>query len=335
MAIKIRCSECSKKISIDEAFAGGACRCPYCKAIVMVPGESRGGAAERPSAPRPDAPGDATAQAAAAAAALVPEDVPMADPVRIQSYVAVTLIALLIVAMIVGVVFVVIHLRGGKTESVQTPNELLQVAAPVNPLKPTIEGASVAGDVKIAAPVVYVIDCGDSMNQMIDYSAKIVSVSVDSLKDDQKFTVIMALPETNSSRETAETVKLPAGAVMLKNAMVNGGEAGEKEALKFMMDLEETRVGGKVDVTPAIKAALALNPKTVVVFTNKTIDGADALTEAAHKAGASLATMAMGADDDVKVSLKKLADSTEGQSRAYTAGMLQSWVDQSKNQEQP
>jgi 3-keto-L-gulonate-6-phosphate decarboxylase len=89
-----------------------------------------------------------------------------------------------------------------------------------------------------------------------------------------------------------------------------------------------------VDVTPAIKAALAMNPKTVVVFTNKTIDGADALTEAAHKAGASLATMAMDADEDVKDGLKKLADSTQGQSRAYTKGALQAWVDQA-NQKEP
>ena len=333
MAIKIRCSECSKKISIDEAFAGGACRCPYCKAIVMVPGESREGAAVRPLGPRPDAPGDAAAEAAAAAA-IVPEDVPMADPVRIQSYAAVTLIALLIVAMIVGVVIVVMHLKGGQTKPVQTPEDLLQVAAPVNPLKPTIEGPSVAGDVKIAAPVVYVIDCGDSMRELIDFSAKIVSVSVDSLKTDEKFTVIMAMTNRDSAHETAETVKSPAGTVTFQNAMVNGGEAGEKEALKFMTGLEETRPTGVVDVAPAIKAALAMNPKTVVVFTNKTIDGADALAEAANKAGVHLATMAMHADADVQDSLKKLADSTQGQSRAYSKGALQAWVDQA-NQKEP
>jgi DNA-directed RNA polymerase subunit RPC12/RpoP len=333
MAIKIRCSECSKKISIDEAFAGGACRCPYCKAIVMVPGESRSVADARPSAPRPDAPGDVPDEAAAAAV-VVPEDVPMADPVAIQSYAAVVVIAMLIVAMLVGVVLVVIHMKGGETKPAQTPEELLQVAAPVNPLKPTIEGPSVAGDVKIAAPVVYVIDCGDSMEELIDFSAKIVSVSVDSLKTDEKFTVIMAMSRSDASRETAETVKLPAGTVMFKSAMVSGGEESEKEALKFMTGLEETRPTGKVDVTPAIKAALAMNPKTVVVFTNKTIDGADALTEAAHKAGASLATMAMDADEDVKDGLKKLADSTQGQSRAYTKGALQAWVDQA-NQKEP
>ena len=35
--MKIRCTDCSKKISIDDAFAGGVCRCPYCSTLVFVP----------------------------------------------------------------------------------------------------------------------------------------------------------------------------------------------------------------------------------------------------------------------------------------------------------
>ncbi len=55
MAVKIRCSECRKKISVDEAFSGSMCRCPYCKSIVMVPKiESPDQATARP---RPASPG--------------------------------------------------------------------------------------------------------------------------------------------------------------------------------------------------------------------------------------------------------------------------------------
>jgi len=59
MAIKIRCVDCKKKISIDEAFAGGVCRCPYCTAIVYVPDDSTTSQPKRrPEAPtrRPEAP---------------------------------------------------------------------------------------------------------------------------------------------------------------------------------------------------------------------------------------------------------------------------------------
>jgi len=37
MAVKVRCSDCKKKIAVDDAFAGSVCRCPYCKSIIMVP----------------------------------------------------------------------------------------------------------------------------------------------------------------------------------------------------------------------------------------------------------------------------------------------------------
>lgn len=58
MAVKIRCSECSKKISVDAAFAGSMCRCPYCKSIVVVPKGIASGQEQqaRPSRP-PGRPG--------------------------------------------------------------------------------------------------------------------------------------------------------------------------------------------------------------------------------------------------------------------------------------
>jgi len=65
MAVRIRCSECSKKISVDEAFAGSMCRCPYCKSIVVVPKRValQGEAKLRPSRPlsRPGKPSKAVA----------------------------------------------------------------------------------------------------------------------------------------------------------------------------------------------------------------------------------------------------------------------------------
>ncbi len=53
MAVKIRCSECGKKISVDAAFAGSMCRCPYCKSIVVVPKGIASGTGQqaRPSRP--------------------------------------------------------------------------------------------------------------------------------------------------------------------------------------------------------------------------------------------------------------------------------------------
>ena len=55
MAIRIICTQCERQISIDSAFAGGICRCPYCKALVKVKKITKDGDDfEQPV--RPDAP---------------------------------------------------------------------------------------------------------------------------------------------------------------------------------------------------------------------------------------------------------------------------------------
>ena len=75
MAIKIRCVDCKKKISIDEAFAGGVCRCPYCTAIVYVPDDSatkkRNRRPESPK-PRPESPAPRPKAPALKPAAAIP-----------------------------------------------------------------------------------------------------------------------------------------------------------------------------------------------------------------------------------------------------------------------
>ncbi len=53
MALRIRCSQCQKKISVDEAFAGSMCRCPYCKMIIRVPRAPESGPAGHPRPSRP------------------------------------------------------------------------------------------------------------------------------------------------------------------------------------------------------------------------------------------------------------------------------------------
>jgi hypothetical protein len=41
--IRINCTNCKAQLSIDEAFAGGACRCQYCGTIQTVPKPMKGG----------------------------------------------------------------------------------------------------------------------------------------------------------------------------------------------------------------------------------------------------------------------------------------------------
>ena len=100
MAIKIHCTDCQKRISVDEAFAGGVCRCPYCKALVMVPE----GDARESKIVRPDAPGS---EPASEPKPVDEKNVPMANPVRLQSYIAIgAIIALLLLIVAVVILYV-------------------------------------------------------------------------------------------------------------------------------------------------------------------------------------------------------------------------------------
>ena len=116
MAIKIRCTSCSKKISVDDAFAGGMCRCPYCTETVSVPdkrsrGKGKGGRPDSPNS-RPDAPpvepvvpveptesvaapAPAPATVKSTPAAPAAHQIPVANPVRTQWVLLVVLLAVM------------------------------------------------------------------------------------------------------------------------------------------------------------------------------------------------------------------------------------------------
>ena len=47
--IQLTCANCKASLEVDDAFAGGVCRCQHCGTIQTVP--SRGGGKGRPAAP--------------------------------------------------------------------------------------------------------------------------------------------------------------------------------------------------------------------------------------------------------------------------------------------
>ena len=51
--ISLTCTSCKKTLEIDDAFAGGVCRCQHCGTIQTVPASLK--RANRPGAPQPAA----------------------------------------------------------------------------------------------------------------------------------------------------------------------------------------------------------------------------------------------------------------------------------------
>ncbi len=290
MAIKVRCKHCRKKISMDEAFAGGVSRCPYCGALNMVPGGEAAGAADRPD--RPDAPGATTG---AEAAAMAHEEIPVARPVLIQGVVALVLIGLLLAAIIGGGVWYVLQVldRGSVP-----PEE-------ANPF--TEEGVRIVF-VELAAPVVYVVDGSSGTGDaLLDVARVCLWRSVLSLGEGNPFNALHVEPE---------------GLRKLADRFTAGGPDGYRKAREF---LAGQATYGSTDLDAAVGEAIALSPRSVVVLSGKALKDPGGLAAKAKQAGVAVHCVSLGAYADVTASMKPLSEQTGGQCQAYKDHEVIEW----------
>lgn len=275
MAITVRCSGCSKKISLDDAFAGGACRCPYCKEINMVGQKGKSGKAKamklrsgtRPVSPgaRPDSPIEVprtpvdrpespTGSVAASTPSppqpqKQPEHVPMAAPVRFQGLVSLILLGLLL-AMLAA--------AGGAWYVMQQassrPIEADGAEAPIEADAQTPANGDNGKASDLQGRVVFLFDGSASMRDVVQYLRPLAKMYIDTLADDNEFAIML------STRD--KTTTLDEG--YLTPAML------DMQKVEDMLDFEPA---GEADIESAIAAAAELNPapRTVVVFRRDSI----------------------------------------------------------------
>jgi len=289
--MKIRCTDCGKKISIDDAFAGGVCRCPYCSTLVFVPEEGGEAAAGGPRPESPTARPQTPAEMEAVAKARGQEHIPVALPVKIQGIVTIVLIGLLF-AMFIGAValYLAYRPREPKTTAIEDYE--------INPFIITIKGPAVAGNIPLEPPVVYVADAGGGMSEVFDYVDVMVRKSLPTLGEGP-FTVLLAREKEPKSLGAMK----PAG-------------AASQEALD---DLFRTPCEGSSDVPLAFKAAIDLKPKTIVLFTAKAVETVGNLVSMAKEQGITVHTVLLGPEEE---SARLLAKETGGRSRIYSRPQL-------------
>jgi len=172
MAIKITCTECHKRISIDAAFAGGVCRCPYCKATNDVPLKSRGGTSTK-------------IPAAAAQAGGTPKRIPVAKRAGYQGAMAIVLFGILLITIAAIVVAVVMS---------RQPDPIDPNGVNTNPFV-TGDASTIAGDAPILTPVVYCIEAGSSMRNFYEDAVSIVDASMGSLGPNDRCQIVLALED--------------------------------------------------------------------------------------------------------------------------------------------
>ena len=302
MAIKVRCDNCRKKISIDEAFAGGVCRCPYCGALKLVSGGPADAPAHRPARPgrpdRPDAPGAAAAPSEPGPTPR--EHIPVAKPVMVQGVVAMILIGLLVLLLAFSVIFLMPLLlgeRGGGDGSV--------------PANPVAEGGTQVLGLEFDTPVVFVIDAGSGSRDAFDPSAALVRHAIIGLKSKHKFNLLLAREQDLGIEKLAPDWQA-------------AGLDGDTKVKAF---LAEKMVAGASDLDGAVTQAINLSPKSVVLLTGKAPSAPAALADAAKAKGVTIVTVSVGNDPMANDAAKVLAEKSGGAWKGIKLGELLTWFE--------
>jgi hypothetical protein len=335
--ISIICTKCRTALTIDEAFAGGVCRCQHCGTIQTVPTHLKNSA--RPPAPG-SPPGSKTlyqrransdagtglddlADAVATSSGLGSRRLrsatgtatasdTKAPPQQVQKKTRPRPMLIIGGALIAGmIVLAVIFLMHSSTSSTatQTPG-LTPSPTPPEPIAPApIMGPSFCGVPLDGPSVVYIIDRGSASDPFFDPLKAVLYHSLDLIGPTRKFAVI--LTENGSANLTFP----PTGLV----------DATPDQTQKARNALDDVVAGGASHFRWAIEQAVARHPAVIVFVTAKwslplTDDDAAALMQNAQR-GIPIDTFMLG-DSNATDALEKTSSRSGGTFRRVTSAQL-------------
>ena len=336
--IQLTCTQCKSVLEMDDAFAGGVCRCQHCGTIQTVPSHLKGSAAE-PAAASKSVYQSASAGArqggtglfdladAVASSGLSggrlhekPATPDYSHPKKGKSAAPPNRTPLLIIAggIIVVLIGVVFWLATGKTTPtpVPTPNQSTPAGAATPTPPPEVESTP---KVTVAAPapagphflslpidaskVVYVIDRSDSARQTLDTIKAATYNSIGSLGASRAFAVIFWGK---------------AGETDLKQ--LSFPETGLAQASPQQLEIarnkfDDIQAFGTSDVSAAIRQAVELKPDAIFLVTAKGVnlddDFARAVASSSGSSGARIFTVDL-ANGEGKAILEPIAGKSHG-----------------------
>lgn len=317
--MKVRCPECDERIVVDEGFAGGVCRCPYCKALVFVPAKpgDKGGA--RPEAPgepesappdRPDAP--KIRQMRGRGVVVEAMQAPSASRLKLPGIIAMVLLGGVLAIAVAAITL--LQMGSGEKARLhgEPPVHVRHEASDSRSIgsrdEHRIAGAGVA-DLAIEPPVVYLIDAGRSMQATYDLAAAIVRKSICTLQDDQRFNIIVCY-----GRERK----------MLGPRPHRGNESTYRFATEFMKKIPTP--AGLTDLTAAMIFAIERKPKTIVLLARKPLGDIERVAEAAKRENVKITTISIASNEYATSTMSDLAAMTGGMSRRFSFAELEEWV---------
>jgi len=317
--INITCTSCKKVLSIDDAFAGGVCRCQFCGTIQTVPAKASSQKATAGAAKASKTLFENKARSAGAGigsgsglddlADVVQSSglsdarlrkQPASPPPRPKNLMPLLGLAAAVIIVLV-VVVLALAFRGSASSKVSSvpevdpsvPDHSATFSPPAQVLTPSFCGVPIDQSV-----VVYVIDNGSSSAGVLDAMESALFKSIESLGPDRQFQVLFWNPET----ETYPTAGQPAFAVK------DNIDAARKK-------LQDVAAAGSTDPLASLQRAFADEPGQILLMTAKAGDLDDSLVDQVikirGKSKAKIDCFAVNGVPDEKV-LKKIASASGG-----------------------
>lgn len=290
--ILLNCTACQTKLSIDDAFAGGVCRCQHCGTIQTVPGRARTGAGGTRVGARPQkalyqqrsrseqAPGtglDELADAVATSSGLSNRLTPSAtlppgraeQPQGTSAPATQTRMLIGIGAAVIVLLLVVIVLMMSRGDDAATDPGQRSAEAPV--MLSTIDdgttpqaapqGASFCGIPLTEPSVIYLLDRGSATQSSFGYLKEAAYRSIESLGADRRFQIIFWDNGTEAAFPNLMTFATSDNLTAIKRSA------------------EDLAAFGQTDLKPALEKAIAQQPGAVVIATAKGWELDDAFVE--------------------------------------------------------
>ena len=260
--INITCTSCKKVLSIDDAFAGGVCRCQYCGTIQTVPAKASKTLFENKARSASTATGSGSGlddladvvQSSGLSDARLRKQ-PASPPPRPKNLMPVLgLAAAAIIVLVVVILVLAFRGSGGSkastvaaVDSTAVPDHPAPVNSPIPVLTPSFCGVPIDQSV-----VVYVIDNGSSSAEFLDAMESALFKSIESLGPDRQFQILFWNPDT----ATYPTAKQTAFAVK------DNIDAARKR-------LQDVTAAGSTDPMASLQRAIADNPGQIMLITAK------------------------------------------------------------------
>ncbi|MCY2955282.1 MAG: hypothetical protein NTU53_25425 [Planctomycetota bacterium] len=337
--IRISCTDCDAVLEIDDAFAGGVCRCKHCGTIQTVPKELKRAATpmaagvkgvkaaeEKPKALVHQATGagaldelaHVVASSGLAGAHHVQREAHRAEARGNNRKRMVLMGVGAVVLVLLGAAVTYWVMRSGRATGGGQQNGAAEVVGKVAEPKKVgsgvaaVKGPSFMGVALKGPSVVYVLDRGQGTVETFDSMKAAVINSAASLGVERKFAVIFW--------ETDTIIAWP-GEGLRAATEQNVNEC--RGAVTDVYCLGQSKVG------PALEKAIAQNPAEIVLATGK--GGLDEqfvnAVMAARKSGSvKIHTFCLGNGGSVEA-MKAVATKTGGEFRAIGTGELREFVE--------